>query len=479
VLGTRFLVALAVVLPGACLSLPERPPGGDASTALVPCDEATPCAGPDAQCHCSHCAYPDLECPASALRYATAGGPGGECVPAATQLDVGWQHVCARWSNGRVSCWGWNCDGQLGNHPDSLDCDPDPLVSVVPVLVRESPGGPPLGEVAAVVTGILHTCARRVDRTVWCWGGNQQGQLGSGSEDDRSLAPVQVVREDGSPLTDIASITAGHRHTCALDRAGSVFCWGSNGRGQLGVSDWTGEGTGDRRTRAVRVDSPGAFSRIAAGGEHTCGALPVADEGPPDEAWCWGRNNLGQLGHLDSDGQSRPTPVKALQESDDQPVAPLTHLALGQHFSMAALNLPPRILGWGQNAWHALGDGSNPDGDDGLTAWKARPVELDLLAPPMQLAAGSNFATVVLQNGILYSWGGNAFGQLGRDLGEAWSTPGVVMEGVASAAAGFEQACAITSDGRLLCWGDNRSGQLGDGTRTNRATPTAVQELCQ
>jgi alpha-tubulin suppressor-like RCC1 family protein len=169
------------------------------------------------------------------------------------RLSAGAAFTCARGADGSLSCWGANEHGQLGigsvapqNKPTAVtalgtqvvrvstgaahtcvftaDGDTNPRSSPVKV----DPDG--LGAVSQVFAGGSHTCAIRVDGSLWCWGDNRFGQLGTGDTDVR-LAPVAVEALG----TTVAAAYSGGAHTCAVKVDGSVWCWGSNQYGQLGV----------------------------------------------------------------------------------------------------------------------------------------------------------------------------------------------------------------------------------------------------
>jgi alpha-tubulin suppressor-like RCC1 family protein len=166
----------------------------------------------------------------------------------ASVVAAGQTHTCAVSRDGSVACWGGNARGQLG--------DGTTMERSTPEVVRG------LDDAVDVVAGNLHSCALRTEGTVWCWGDNSVGQLGTGNT-EQSLAPVRV-RE----LTDVAALTSGpstSNHTCALRRDGELWCWGGNEWGQIG------DGTMDTRLVAVRVltniasASGGAASTCAVG----------------------------------------------------------------------------------------------------------------------------------------------------------------------------------------------------------------------
>jgi alpha-tubulin suppressor-like RCC1 family protein len=129
-------------------------------------------------------------------------------------LDAGANHTCVVKSDGTVWCWGANVLGQLGN--DSTMSSPTPVqVSGL------------RGAAMAVSAGGVHTCALLDDRTVDCWGFNNDGEFGDGTTGS-SLTAV------ASGFTDVTQVSAGSNHTCVLVRGGRILCSGTNGGGQVG-----------------------------------------------------------------------------------------------------------------------------------------------------------------------------------------------------------------------------------------------------
>ena len=161
-------------------------------------------------------------------RDADAGGSAGTdagpaCVLSpfvdAIEVKVGGYHACARKLDGTLWCWGYNTDGELG---DGTTDSPKPWA------VRVSALGTTVAEVAA---GDGHTCARKQDVTLWCWGDNAHGELGDGTTASPKPSPVQVSALD----TSVAQVAAGSYHTCAIKQDGTLWCWGDNQYGQLGI----------------------------------------------------------------------------------------------------------------------------------------------------------------------------------------------------------------------------------------------------
>lgn len=139
----------------------------------------------------------------------------------AVEIDAGSGHTCARRSDDHVWCWGSGGSYQLGNVSTSS--------SAVPVAVQN------LGPVVEVTAGGQHSCALRADGTAKCWGGDHSGQIGNGLDGHINLDqpwPVTVER-----LDNIVSIDAGQAHTCAATANAKVYCWGDNEYGQIGDGD--------------------------------------------------------------------------------------------------------------------------------------------------------------------------------------------------------------------------------------------------
>ena len=148
---------------------------------------------------------------------------------------------------------------------------------------------------AHIVTGDAHTCGIRADGTLWCWGLNDFGQLGDGSWNNRE-SPQQVT----SPARGgWASVTGGGDHTCATRTDDTLWCWGGDYDGQLGIGNLNDQGL----PRPVTTPAPGGWASVAASGAHTC-AIRAGGT-----LWCWGWNGFGQLGIGNLTSQDRPVHV--------------------------------------------------------------------------------------------------------------------------------------------------------------------------
>lgn len=206
-----------------------------------------------------------------------------------SSISAGTAHTCAV-ADGAAYCWGYNgLEGRLGN--GSLV-----TISEEPVAVDMS--GALSGTATSISAGYTHSCAI-ADEGLACWGENSLGQLGDGNNTD-SRVPTAVDDSGSFARATTSHVTAGQYFTCAVDK-GAAFCWGMNNQGQLG--------TGDKANSLVPkpVLNTGALNAktvtaVAAGYYHACA---VADL----QAACWGLNNAGQLGNASTVDSVEPVAV--------------------------------------------------------------------------------------------------------------------------------------------------------------------------
>jgi len=363
----------------------------------------------------------------------------------ATQIAAGNSHSCAATADGRALCWGSGGNGRLGNGSTANNATPTEVVK---------PGSDPLTGVAQVVTGEQHSCALLTTGTVTCWGEASSGQIGRGTTSDSWVA-IDVVMSVGGPLlSDIAQISAGSLHTCAVRSDSTVACWGSNGSGRLG------DGTTTQRNSPVDVlVSPGGPSlsgvtAVAAGDDHTCALMTDTS------VQCWGEGSGGELGDGLSVDAVSPVTVSGLTR--------VGQLVSGNAFT-CALRLDSTVACWGSNGSGRLGDGT--------TTSRVTPVDVlvtlggPTLSGVTQISTGSGHACARLDTGAVYCWGTGSYGRLGQGSNASQSSPVAATDtttaplaDIARVTAGGSHSCAVTSENVPLCWGRDTGGQLGDGT---------------
>jgi len=196
------------------------------------------------------------------------------------EVALGDGHTCIRRNDGSVACWGRNSSGQLGGGASV------PLEEIGPRVEVKG-----LGKVAKLALGGEHTCALLEDGTVQCWGKDDEGQLGDGGS-KIALDPQTVPG-----LTDVVDLSLGSAHTCARVKDGTVRCFGNNDFGQLG------DGTKDRRRTPTAIGALAGAKKVALGSTHSCALFEDAS------VRCFGNNGDGQLGDGTNDPRLVPTPV--------------------------------------------------------------------------------------------------------------------------------------------------------------------------
>lgn len=347
-------------------------------------------------------------------------------------LAGGASHTCAVTEAGGVKCWGVNDRGQLGDGSNTTRW--------LPTDVQGLSTG-----VTSVATGSSHSCALLTSGSVKCWGYNFSGQLGDGGTSDRTT-PATVLS-----LTGVASLTAGPNHTCALTTLGAVKCWGYNGYGRLGNNSLT-----DSPTPVNVSGLASGVSFIASGYSHTCAVLTTG------QVKCWGHNLYGQLG--DGTTTNSRVPIATSGINNAQSLS-------GGFKHTCAVTTAGGVKCWGGNDDGQLGDGSNLN--------TLIPVDVPGLSSGVNSIAIGNYHTCVSTiDGAAKCWGRNLLGQLG--VGNTTNSPAPVdVVGLAGdvkyVITGASHSCAVMDNGSAKCWGANSYGQLGDNSTTHRPTPIDVR----
>ncbi|MBI4947259.1 MAG: T9SS type A sorting domain-containing protein [Bacteroidetes bacterium] len=259
-----------------------------------------------------------------------------------TAVSAGAYYSLARKSDGTVWAWGYNNFGQLGDNTNTQ--------RLTPVQVHGSGNVGFLTGITAVSAGMntgglgeAHSLALKSDGTVWAWGLNNRGQLGDGTNTNRTT-PVQV-----SGLTGITAVSAGMYYSLALKSDGTVWAWGFNWYNDLG------DGTNTDRWTPVQVHGPGnvgfltGMKAVAAGMYH---ALALKNDGT---VWAWGNNGSGQLGQGTWTNSTTPLQVLTGASGCSTYLCNITSIAAGYEHSLALKN-DGTLWAWGGNGNGALGD---------------------------------------------------------------------------------------------------------------------------
>jgi alpha-tubulin suppressor-like RCC1 family protein len=337
----------------------------------------------------------------------------------------------------------------------------DPVLPRASVTTFDDPG---TGAFVAVSAGREHTCALDADALAYCWGSNEFLQVGAPRGDARCTRPSDarnvacVVRP--VPVAGglrFSRISAGGSHSCGLGEDRRVYCWGDNLNGQLGTPSVRESFT------PVPVDGDALFMDVAAGGSHSCG---LRTDGT---IMCWGVNESGQLG-LGTIGGAATVPTAAIT------AVRLFSISASEHRTC----------------------GRSPDGDSycwgsmwvtrdrGRDVYRAQSVPFPTPnAPPFQsLSVGVSATCGVSHSNAALCWDANATGTFGNGTVDGSAVPVQVRGDLrfVSISSGFHHTCAISVDGAAFCWGADDHGQLGVASqlvesRCRNTVPCSLQPI--
>lgn len=336
---------------------------------------------------------------------------------------------CDLTAGGQAYCWGQNNNGQLGDGTNTT--------SAAPVAVS---GGLVF---TAISTGGEHACGITPQGEAYCWGGNWNGQLGDNTYDNRSTP---------TPVTGgytFKQIVAANSTTCALDLSGSAYCWGYNGEGQIGNGGWDWD-----RSYPTAVVGGYQFERLDGGGEHLCGLTTGGD------LYCWGNGGDGRIGDSGWSNRYEPSLVAGGYT--------WARVSAGSQHTCAVTTAGAGYC-WGYNDHWQLGHQNGSQGEPGIAVSGALTYQL--------IEAGGDHTCAILTDGQAVCWGYNDMGRLGTGS-EDWqfSSPQLVDTGVDfdHLALGWDYSCAMTATGETWCWGERNDGALGDGVPGSYRSPTQV-----
>lgn len=299
------------------------------------------------------------------------------------------------------------------------------------------------------------------DGTIYAWGSDTFGQIGSDSGSPSVPAPVVMNSMSGKTITQLASARAT---AFALADDGTIYAWGANFHGTVG------DGTTTDRSTPVPVDLSAlagkTVTQVAAANES---AYALASDGT---IYAWGANYDGRLGDGSTTPRSSPVQVDMSAMVGDT----ITHIAAGDA-SAYALASDGSIYAWGDNGSGQLGDGS-------MFTDRHTAIEVNISAMVgdtiTQIAAGGSTAYALAADGSIYAWGAGTYGQVGDGSTSSRPTPVAVnmapMAGktITQVAAAHATAFAIATDGSIYAWGNNTQGTVGDGYTTHRLSPVPV-----
>ena len=317
--------------------------------------------------------------------------------------------------------------------------EPDEIFQIPHVLTSDDLITPP----APLVTPIVGT--------VWGVGYNNDGELGDNTTDDRS-SPVQTIC-GGSNWVEI---NCGYYNIAGLKDDGTLWTWGQNNDGGLG------DNTTIQKSSPVQTICGGTDWKTMVVGTYYEHCAAIKTDGT---LWLWGYNDYGEIGDETTDNRS--SPVQTICGGTDW-----KQIASGGNHT-AAIKNDGTLWMWGYNGggeggyYGQLGDNTIIDRSSpvqticGGTDWKS-------------VSCGEKFTAAIKNNGTCWTWGENAYGQLGDETTENRSSPVQTIAGGndwKQISCGDNHMIAIKNDGTCWTWGKGSNGRLGDETTNDRSSP--------
>jgi len=323
--------------------------------------------------------------------------------------------------------------------------------------------------------GAREVITLKSDGTVWTWGYNASGQLGIGTIVDSSI-PVEVLGPGGSGhLSGIVAVMGGEQHNIALKSDGTVWTWGLNQEEQLGDGNTTNSST------PVQVSGLTSIVKLGSRGYHS---VAVKSDGT---VWTWGSARYGALGNgVDDSNNDYLVPIE---------VAGVTNpimVTSGYMFSIALMQ-DHTLMAWGNNAEGEIGDGT--------TTNRLTPVPVPGINQVVWVSAGWTHVVAIRADGTVWTWGANnwqgafdcedtydnnslgffcGYGMLGDGTENDHYTPEQVsgLSGAIMALGGDSSTSVLLKDGTVWTFGSNGAGQLGVPSIYQSLVPVQVQGLC-
>jgi len=362
---------------------------------------------------------------------------------------------CVLDRDGGVRCWGDGYYGQLGTGVQNHAWTDWPL------QVCESgqdDSCPPLRNVVSVVGGSGHLCALLDDGTVRCWGFNGFGPVGDGTTNNRELPTPVCASGSGTncpKLRNVVALSLGSAFSCALIDNGTVYCWGSNDLGQLGDSSTTGHYTPALVCNGGSGASCGGapLSDVVAIAAQAVSTCALTSNG---QVLCWGSDNAGQLGDGDLDRVPRNSTLP-------QPVCESGSRSGGD---CAPLDHVVALSSRAAAVCAIRDDGANRyDGE--LWCWG------DNFSEELGDGLDGNASSETARHVPLPVCGNGSHSHL-----DCEPLTGVRAVALAGDSSGTSHSCALLADGGVRCWGSNANFKLGiDSTVASVAQPGAVRVM--
>ena len=393
------------------------------------------------------------------------------------KLVAGHEHSCAILApDNKIKCWGDAGHGRLGNGGTT-----DQIITPNAASWVELGTGRTAKDLAL---GYHHSCALLDNDTIKCWGRNNYGQLGQGTNQDQGdqigeMGDALAVSDMGSTSYPV-SIHAKGYHSCAVFNNGDLKCWGRNNFGQLGQGNTATRGDG-----GTEMGDNLAFTDLGAG--ETVSHIDLSERTTCvvtnlGNVKCWGDNSLGQLGieNTDTIGNNGSEMGAALASVDLGSGRTATQVSTSLYSTCALLD-NSTVKCWGADQFGNLGIESNGFGDEsGETVANLSNIDLGTGVYAKDIFGGRYHVCAVLTDNTTKCFGNGGNGRLGQENGATrGDNPNEMGDNLAvtNLGAGLypisgdgwtNHSCAILSNGQIKCWGEGGQGRTGHGGQADR-----------
>ena len=344
------------------------------------------------------------------------------------KVAAGGSHSLALDSKGNLWAWGDNSFGKLGDGTNTN--------SLIPLKI--------INEFKEISASSTHSLALTENGDLYAWGRNTDGQLGDGTTTSRNI-PTKI-------MSGIKEISAGIGHSLAIDEDGNLYTWGANTYGQLG------DGTTTSKNIPTKIMS--GIKKISGNSNYS---LAIDING---NLYAWGSNASGQLGDGTTTDKKNPTKI----------MSGIKEISTGNYHSLA-IDEDGNLYTWGTNTYGQLGNGT--------TTSKYIPTKI--MNGIKEISGGTYHSLALTEDGDLYLWGINNNGQIGNGGTGNATNNNLVIQTIPTKimnetkfkeiSAGSGHSLAIDEEGNLYAWGANSYGQVGDGTTTNSLIPVQLSTV--
>jgi alpha-tubulin suppressor-like RCC1 family protein len=324
-------------------------------------------------------------------------------------------------------------------------------------------------DVVSVWGGARGTIILKSDGTVWTWGANFNGKLGIGTTNtSRALTPVEVHDPNNIGFfNSVKAVMGGEIHNVALKSDGTVWCWGWNSLGQLGNGttndSWVPTQTG-------LTANPPLTNVVKLGGRPYFTLAEKSD----GTIWAWGMNQFGQMGNgtttASLGNQQVTVPVMVSNSYPGGPINGALQITCGYQFG-AALATNGTVWVWGS--------GTHGEQGTGATTTNYIPVQVPGLTNITQISAGWFHILARKSDGTAWAWGNNSSGEIGDGATSNDFSPVRVLNisNIVAVSGGDSHSSALAADGTIWKWGRNDVGELGMNSADTNAHPVPAKIL--